>query len=120
MLIQHFYQAHRQSRNEQQIASILDPGFPGWRIDPILQKLVDPKQYPGYVDPRNCLVFWARPPQNICKLIGVLQDRLLKMSPSEAPNTPVLMLLNLSLFRSMVYAAQLSSYDCAGGYSFSN
>ena len=80
--IQYRYQIHRVSRNEQQRAKILDPCFGGWLLDPVLQKLVDSRYYPDYIDPRNCLVFWARPPMHLRRLIGIVQEKLLGLIPS--------------------------------------
>lgn len=82
-LIQRRYEIHRQSRNEQQAAKLLDSGFAGWLLDPVLQKLVDSEQHPDYLDPRNCLVFWARPPEHLRRLIGTIQERLLRLNPSK-------------------------------------
>lgn len=81
-LIQRRYQIHRQSRNEQQAAKLLDSGFGGWLLDPVLQKLVDSERHRDYLDPRNCLVFWARPPEHLRRLISRIQERLLQLNPS--------------------------------------
>ncbi|MCJ1466549.1 hypothetical protein MMC07_005169 [Pseudocyphellaria aurata] len=80
-LIKRCYQIHRQSRNKQQAATLLSPGFTGWLLDPVLQKLVDAERHPGYSDPRNCLVFWARPPEHLRKLINTIQERLVQFNP---------------------------------------
>jgi hypothetical protein len=80
--IQNRYKTHRETRNEQQKAKILAPDFSGFSIDPILERLVRPDAYPGYVDPRNCLVFWARPPKRVRELIGILQAQLREATPS--------------------------------------
>lgn len=82
-LIQRRYQIHRQSRNEQQAAKLLDSGFGGWLLDPVLQKLVDSERHRDYLDPRNCLVFWARPPEHLRRLISRIQERLLQLNPSK-------------------------------------
>ncbi|KAI9793645.1 MAG: transport between ER and Golgi ATPase protein [Peltula sp. TS41687] len=79
--IQARYEAHRRARNEQQRLKLLDPGFTGVSLDPILQRVHDPSIEPGYVDPRNCLVFWARPPKRIRHLIGDVQQKLLSIAP---------------------------------------
>lgn len=80
--IQARYEAHRRTRNEQQRSKLLDPAFAGVTLDPILQRIHDPKIEPGYVDPRHCLVFWARPPEKIRCLIGELQRKLRSVAPS--------------------------------------
>lgn len=51
-------------------------------LDPVLQKIEDPKIEPGFQDPRHCLVFWARPPQHIKALVGTVQQKLLALAPS--------------------------------------
>lgn len=33
------------------------------------------------VDPRNCLVFWARPPERIRKFVKSVQDELKQLAP---------------------------------------
>lgn len=85
-LIQRRYQIHRQLRNEQQAAKLLNTDFPGWLLDPVLQKLVDSKRHPDYLDPRNCLVFWARPPEHLRRVICKIQERLLRFNSSK-PST---------------------------------
>ena len=85
-LIQRRYQIHRQLRNEQQAAKLLNTDFPGWLLDPVLQKLVDFKRHPDYVEPRNCVVFLARPPEHLRRVICKIQERLLGFNPSK-PST---------------------------------
>lgn len=80
--IQARYEAHRRNRNEEQRSKLLDPGFTGVTLDPILQRIHDPSIEPGYVDPRHCLVFWARPPRKTRRLIGEVQQKLLSIAPS--------------------------------------
>jgi len=80
--IQARYTAHRQTRNGQQKAKILDSNFSGWTLDPYLVKLEGPKKEAGYVDPRNCLVFWARPPEKVRSLIAVIQQKLRDFAPN--------------------------------------
>ena len=83
--IQERYQTHREARNAQQKAKLLSQDFSGFSIDPVLEKLLDQNANPGYVDPRNCLVFWGRPPARIRVLVDTLQQRLLKLAPSTFP-----------------------------------
>ncbi|KIW03123.1 uncharacterized protein PV09_05766 [Verruconis gallopava] len=80
--LQERYQSHRANRNQQQKAKLLDPGFSGVIVDPILQRLEDPSIEPGYVDTRHCLVFWGRPEQHIKSLIASVQDKLRTVAPS--------------------------------------
>jgi vesicle-fusing ATPase len=61
---------------------MLAPDFPGVSIDPILLRLSDPTVEPGYVDPRHCLVFWARPTQKVKDLILQVQNQLQTVAPS--------------------------------------
>lgn len=79
--IQRRYQIHRENRNDQQKTKLLSPDFAGFTIDPVLEKLINKMANPGYVDPRNCLVFWGRPPARIRNLVDELQQRLLKTAP---------------------------------------
>lgn len=92
--IQIRYKTHRETRNEQQKAKILADDFSGFSIDPILEKLVNPEAYPGYIDPRNCLVFWARPPERIRELVGMLQAQLRDLAPSQSRKSRSLVLAN--------------------------
>ncbi|KAF2421844.1 hypothetical protein EJ08DRAFT_682861 [Tothia fuscella] len=80
--LQERYEAHRTARNIQQKAKLLDPGFSGVIVDPILYRLENPSVEPGYVDPRHCLVFWARPPQSVKALINDIQTQLLQAAPN--------------------------------------
>ncbi|KAG9239647.1 RNA ligase/cyclic nucleotide phosphodiesterase [Amylocarpus encephaloides] len=91
--IQARYDTHRTTRNGQQRANLLSPGFSGLILDPILQRLEDPSIEPGYQDPRNCLVFWARPPPHIRSLADKLQQELRGL----APNLWLMPLLNLHM-----------------------
>jgi vesicle-fusing ATPase len=76
------YSTHRINRNAQQRAKLLDAGFPGVIIDPVLARLEDKSIEPGFVDPRHCLVFWARPPQHIKTLIANVQKKLQTVAPN--------------------------------------
>lgn len=80
--IQQRYQIHREARNSQQKAKLLSPEFSGFSIDPVLERLINKEANPGYVDPRNCLVFWARPPARIRHLVNAVQRSLLRVAPS--------------------------------------
>lgn len=80
--IQSLYSAHRVTRNSQQRDKFLAPDFKEVIIDPFLLRLENPSIEPGFTDPRNCLVFWARPPDHIIKLASHLQSLLRKAAPS--------------------------------------
>ncbi|OOQ86214.1 60S ribosomal protein L42 [Penicillium brasilianum] len=80
--LQSRYETHRTNRNAQQKAKILDKDFPGWSIDEILRRLDGPAREEGYIDPRNCLVIWARPPPHIRDLIAFVQSELKDAAPS--------------------------------------
>lgn len=70
------YDTHRLTRIDQQKAKLLGENFHGVVIDQILRKLEDPSLEIGYVDPRHCLVFWARPPSALRGLIANIQQKL--------------------------------------------
>jgi hypothetical protein len=80
-LLQERYQLHRTTRNGQQKAKILDETFAGWILDEHLVKLDGPQKQADYEDPRNCLVFWARPPAKVRNLIHIIQQKLLDAAP---------------------------------------
>ena len=77
------YQQHRTTRNEQQKAKILGTEFDGWILDNYLVKLDGVQRDPGYIDPRHCLVFWARPPQKVRKLVQIIQQKLKDAAPGK-------------------------------------
>lgn len=78
--IQQRYETHRRDRNQQQQLQMLSPAFQGFNIDPVLKKLVTKE--PDFEDPRNCLVFWGRPPQRIRETIDAIQKTLRRVSSS--------------------------------------
>ncbi|OJD37150.1 ureidoglycolate hydrolase [Diplodia corticola] len=80
--IQTRYSTHREARNATQKEKLLSPDFAGVMIDPILLRLEDPSIEPGYVDTRNCLVFWARPPPKVKALVKACQDKLKDVVPN--------------------------------------
>lgn len=51
-------------------------------IDEILAKLEDPSIEPGFKDWRHCLVFWARPTENVRALIAQVQKKLQNVVPN--------------------------------------
>ncbi|KAK5661697.1 hypothetical protein OQA88_9797 [Cercophora sp. LCS_1] len=79
--IQSLYQTHRIARNNQQRDKFLSVDFKELIIDPFLLRLENPDIEPGFQDPRNCLVFWARPPEHIVRLAVHLQELLRKAAP---------------------------------------
>ncbi|OBR07737.1 hypothetical protein CH63R_09258 [Colletotrichum higginsianum IMI 349063] len=80
--IQALYQAHRTKRNEQQKQKFIAPDYKELVIDPFLLRLENPKMEPGFQDPRNCFVFWARPPDHIVRLAAYVQALLKKAAPN--------------------------------------
>lgn len=54
-------------------------------MDAILAKLEGPEgvREEGYVDPRNCLVVWARPTEGVKGLVAECQRRLKDVASSE-------------------------------------
>lgn len=79
--MQERYQLHRTTRNQQQKEKILSDDFTGWVLDEHLVKLDGLQQDPTYADPRNCLVFWARPTQHVKNLVGMIQQKLKAAAP---------------------------------------
>ena len=82
---------HRVTRNEQQKAKILDQNFNGWILDEHLVKLDGLRRDLDYADSRNCLVFWARPPSKLRKLVEIIQTKLTDAAPGGLP-IPLFML----------------------------
>ncbi|KKK21136.1 hypothetical protein P175DRAFT_0473069 [Aspergillus ochraceoroseus IBT 24754] len=80
--LQSRYENHRATRNAQQAANILAADFDGWSLDEILIRLEGPGKEEGFVDPRNCLVIWARPPSHVRELIGFVQSELKSVAPT--------------------------------------
>ncbi|KAJ7081883.1 RNA ligase/cyclic nucleotide phosphodiesterase [Mycena belliarum] len=79
--IQARYANHRAMRNAEQTAKFLSTEFEGVSIDPILLRLEDQSVEPGFVDTRNAMVFIARPPEKITKLIRECQEKLREVVP---------------------------------------
>jgi hypothetical protein len=77
------YSTHRVNRNGQQKGKFLSADFKELIIDPFLLRLEDRSIEPGFCDPRNCLVFWARPPDHVVKLATHLQGLLKRAAPSK-------------------------------------
>ncbi|RLM00343.1 hypothetical protein CFD26_108343 [Aspergillus turcosus] len=80
--LQSRYENHRVNRNAQQASKILAPDFVGWNLDEILMRLDGPAKEEGFVDPRNCLVIWARPPSPIRDLVKLVQSELRSVAPT--------------------------------------
>lgn len=76
------YSTHREARNAAQKEKLLAPDFAGVMVDPILLRLENPSIEPGFVDTRNCLVFWARPPEKVKALVKACQEKLKDVVPS--------------------------------------
>ncbi|KXJ90897.1 RNA ligase/cyclic nucleotide phosphodiesterase [Microdochium bolleyi] len=79
--IQALYSAHRVKRNAQQKDKFLAADYKELVIDQHLRRLEDQSVEPGYVDPRNCMVFWGRPPWHILELAEEVQRRLKAAAP---------------------------------------
>lgn len=79
--IQSRYQTHRSTRNAKQKAGLLSAEFSGFSLDPVLYKIVNKPQDPDSIDTRNCLVFWARPPEHIKLLVKTIQEQLHDAAP---------------------------------------
>ena len=74
------------ARNSQQSEEILADSFPGWSLDEILKRLDGPEKEDGFVDPRNCLVIWARPSPQVRDIICFIQNELKSISPCKFTN----------------------------------
>jgi hypothetical protein len=86
------YSAHRTKRNAQQRAKFIDPGFKELAIDQTILRLEDQTIEPGFKDERNCLVFWARPPEHVIRLAAKIQQLLKEKAPSELLRRSTLLL----------------------------
>ena len=80
--LQAFCEVQRSERNSRYKAKLLDDDFEGVQPDQILINLLT---NPNYVDPRNNLCIWARPPATVVDLVSTCQKMLKKMSPSKSP-----------------------------------
>lgn len=81
--IQMLYAAHRTKRNSQQREKFVSPEFKELIIDPFLLRLENKDIEPGFKDPRNCMVFWGRPPTHILELADKIQEKLQACAPSK-------------------------------------
>lgn len=95
------------ARNSQQSAKILAESFPGWSLDEILKRLDGPGKEDGFVDPRNCLVIWARPSPQVRDLICFIQNELKSISPCKLFNIQ----LSLAEFRFWLFASLTSGHS---------
>ncbi|KAL3463485.1 RNA ligase/cyclic nucleotide phosphodiesterase [Aspergillus heterothallicus] len=80
--LQRLYENHRGTRNNQQSEKILSEEFPGWSIDTILARLDGPGKEDGFVDARDCLTIWARPPPAVRDVIRFVQEELKSVAPA--------------------------------------
>ncbi|CAG7955509.1 unnamed protein product [Penicillium olsonii] len=79
--LQNAYETHRTNRNAIFSDQISQPGFCDWKEDPILNQVLEAeKGLTNYVDPRNNLAFWARPPQHVRELVSKIQQQLRKLT----------------------------------------
>lgn len=75
--LQQAFEKHRSTRNAKFKDLILDPNFQQWQFDEILHQVLEAKQgLTQYVDPRNNLSLWSRPPRHIRELIHEIQQIL--------------------------------------------
>ncbi|KAK6451742.1 hypothetical protein FP744_10007993 [Trichoderma asperellum] len=79
--LQALYNAHRTKRNALQKEKFLSPEYKELVIDQCLLRLENPEIEPGFVDERNCMTVWARPPSHIIELAAKIQARLQQTSP---------------------------------------
>ncbi|CAG8889648.1 unnamed protein product [Penicillium egyptiacum] len=71
------YEDHRSNRNALFRDQICQPGFCEWKEDEILSKVLEAeKGLTDFVDPRNNLAFWARPPKHIRDLVYKIQREI--------------------------------------------
>lgn len=77
------YSVHRTKRNAQQKEKFLASDFKGLSVDQTILRLERQHIEPGFKDERNCLVFWARPPDHIVQLAAKLQHLLKNAAPGE-------------------------------------
>ncbi|KAF7158598.1 hypothetical protein CNMCM5623_003658 [Aspergillus felis] len=86
--IQAQYETHRSTRNAKSKAHLLSPDFAGWQVDEILKKLHVQRTIPShesqtpFIDHRNNLNFYARPPQHIKDLIAEIQKEIQSVVPN--------------------------------------
>lgn len=85
--IQALYATHRVKRNAQQKEKFLSVDFKELVIDQYLLRLFSPAIQPGFRDERNCLVFWARPPEHIILLAAKVQQKLKQTAPGICPGS---------------------------------
>ena len=78
--IQAYCQSQRSERNARFRVKMLDENFQGVTPDQILSKRL---YEPGYVDPRNCLVLWARPTKEAMDVVAICQRRLQEVNPGK-------------------------------------
>ena len=78
--IRKFCEDQRRNRNGKHEELLLQPEFPGMRPDEILASLLE---NPAYIDPRNNLCVWARPPTAVSNLILKVQQELQTIAPSK-------------------------------------
>ncbi|CEJ60932.1 hypothetical protein PMG11_09486 [Penicillium brasilianum] len=73
--LQQAFEKHRSARNEKFKELILDPNFQTWQFDEILHRVLEAKLgLTQYVDPRNNLSLWSRPPRHIQQLVCEIQQ----------------------------------------------
>ncbi|KAK7948423.1 uncharacterized protein PG986_009309 [Apiospora aurea] len=76
--IRELFEIQRHDRNAKSKATFLDPKFEGARCDNILKSILEDD---AFVDPRNNLCLWVRPPPEIIEAIIEAQRELRNMVP---------------------------------------
>jgi hypothetical protein len=95
------------ARNKQQHAKILADDFSGWSLDEILMQLDGPRKDDQYIDPRNCLVIWARPSTPVRDLISFIQNELKSVAPGKITSFHYMteLFLNMGLYLTEIITA---------------
>jgi hypothetical protein len=76
-ILQAAYETHRTNRNASFRDQIHQPGFHQWKKDKILHQVLEAESgLTDYVDPRNNLAYWARPPRHVRDLVYKIQQEI--------------------------------------------
>ncbi|KAI0033947.1 60S ribosomal protein L44 [Vararia minispora EC-137] len=79
--IQTFYEQHCSDRNRQQRDIMMSPTFSGLATDDILKQIIDPAIDPPFIDTRNAIALWTRPPQGVRDIVDAIQQKLSVLCP---------------------------------------
>jgi hypothetical protein len=61
---------------------MVSPQFPGVTVDNILRRLIEATITPPFIDHRDAVSLWGRPPSSIRNLLGQIQEHLIMLSPN--------------------------------------